>query len=113
MSEYFLTANGIFGKDGKPLEDKTFLLWSFPDQKTLIGRLSLDQKMQWYAHQFQNHPRIYPAELTSEAFKRFWKWQVLVPIKIKRFFYRVKNGEIFKRYQHISEMKSKVKKHGI
>ncbi len=84
---------------------KTFLFYSFPEQKIKISRLTLNEKMEWYAHQFQKMPGQYPVELTTKEFMRFWKWKVLVPMKLKRLFFRIKNGEIFKHYRHISEIK--------
>lgn len=93
--------------------DKSFLHYMFPDQKAKISQLTLDEKLEWYAHQFQKNPGVYPVELTTREFARFWKWRVLIPMKLKRFFYRVKNGEIFKRYPHITEIKKKVKPHSI
>lgn len=91
---------------------KTFLLFLFPEDKAKIAKLSMDDKMEWYGYQFQRHPGQYPVELTSDEFTSFWKWRVLVPTKLKRFYYRVKNGEIFKRYPHITEMKKKLKNGG-
>lgn len=88
---------------------KTFLLYRFPRDKRKIAGLSYDQKMEWYAYQFQFDARAASIELSTPEFARFWKWRVLIPIKFKRFYYRVKNLEIFKHYQHISEMKAKRK----
>lgn len=99
----------LFDREAK---DKTFLLYRFPEQKEKIARLSLDEKLEWYAHQFTN-PLDGVVLLSSKEFEKFWKWRVLMPMKIKRFFYRVKNREIFKRYPHISEMKKKVKLYSI
>ncbi len=95
------------------VEDKSFLLFSFPEQRRLIGHLSLEEKMEWYTYQFQRYAGGYPVELTSEEFKRFWKWRVVMPIRIKRLFYRIKNRQIFKHYEHITEMKKKAKTHSI
>jgi hypothetical protein len=89
--------------------DKTFLLLKFPEDKRKIAKLSSEEKMEWYAHQFQRTPGLYPYELTTTDFETFWRWHVLIPMKIKRFFYRIKNRQIFKRYPHITEIKKKLK----
>jgi hypothetical protein len=89
------------------------LALKFPEDKRRIAKLSHDDKMEWYAHQFQVDPRGAAVNLSTKEFERFWKWRVVIPMKVKRFFYRVKNGEIFKHYQHITEMKKKVKPHSI
>lgn len=83
------------------------LALAFPADKKKIAALTMDEKLEWYAYQFQKKPGAYPVYLVGTEFERFWKWRVLIPIKFKRFFYRVKNGEIFKRYPHISELKQK------
>lgn len=103
---------GLHGKVMKQMR-REMLALQFPQDKKQIARLSYDNKMEWYAYQFEKNPGAYPIHLLTGEFKRFWKWRVLIPMKIKRFFYRVKNGEIFKKYEHISEMKKKVKKHSI
>lgn len=92
-------------------DTKSYLTLSFPNQKAQIGHLTIQQKMEWYAHQIQNSARVgQPAfHLLTPEFQRFWKWRVLLPLKMKRFFYRIKNGEVFKHYQHISEMKKSLK----
>lgn len=90
-------------------KDKTFLLYVYPEDKRRIGKLSLEDKLEWYAYQFQTDPRAAAINLSSKDFASFWKWRVLVPLKVKRSFFRVKNLEIFKKYQHISEMKIKRK----
>ena len=83
---------------------KTYLLYEFPVAKGKIARLSYDQKMEWYATRS-------PEEMiwlgNSNEFKRFWKVHVLWPLRIKRFLYRVKSGQIFKHYKHISESRKK------
>lgn len=95
----------------KPSQSHLLLL--FPDHKRTLRTLSYDQKMEWYAYQFEKNRSTIPVELTTKEFASFWKWQVLIPMKIKRFYYRVKNGEVFKRYSHITEMKKKVKNYSI
>jgi len=92
---------------------KSFLLYQFPDDKRRISALSYDDKLEWYQHQFERQPGVYPVELTGPEFTRFWKWRMVIPMKLKRLYYRIKNGEIFKRYPHITEMKKKVKPHSI
>lgn len=89
--------------------------WKFPDDKSKIRRLSVDDKMTWYGYRIQKAAELnqIAIELTTPEFQRFWKWNVLIPLKIKRAIYRFKTGQMFKRYQHITEMRPKVKKHGI
>ncbi len=82
----------------------------FPEDKKRIAALSHDEKMEWYATR-DAQEMVWLGN--DPEFKRFWKWNVMMPMKIKRLFYRIKNGEIFKRYHHITEMKEKVKKHSI
>lgn len=101
---------------GEPIDDsKTFLLYSFPEQKDKIAKLSHEQKLEWYQHQFAVQQTVgrMPYEFTTPEFAKFWKWQVLIPMRIKRLYFRIKNFEIFKKYEHISEMRAKVKKHSI
>ncbi len=91
----------------EPFDDanRTFLLYCFPEQKNKIAHLSHAEKMEWYSYQFIKMPGHYPIELTTNEFTRFWKWKVLMPMKLKRLFFRIKNGEIFKHYPHISKIK--------
>lgn len=85
----------------------------FPDDKDRIAQLTQDQKAEWYSHQFRRDPGIYPTELTSREFIRFWRWRYYFPIRMRRFWYRLKTFQVFKHYEHISVMKDKVKKHAI
>jgi len=94
------------------VDNKSFLFFNFPDDKKKIAHLSYDQKMEWYAHQFQKNPGVYPVHLVGTEFERFWKWRVLIPMKFKRFYFRMKNLEVFKRYPHITEIKKKREKPG-
>lgn len=87
--------------------------FQFPRDKKNIARMSYNQKMAWYAYQFEKDPRAASIELSTLEFMQFWKWKVLIPMKIKRFFYRVKNGEVFRKYPHISVMKDKMKRYCI
>lgn len=102
---------------GAMAEDKSWLLIPFPHGKRKLAQLSSDQKMEWYAYQFQQDPQRASIVLSTPEFQRFWKWRVLIPMKLKRFYYRLKNGELFKRYEHITDMKKnmkkKMKKHSI
>ena len=79
---------------------KFWLLYEFPARKRAIAKLSHEQKMEWY--QTRN-----PQEMVwlgnSKEFQRFWKFNVLWPLRVKRFLYRVKSGQIWKHYQHISD----------
>jgi hypothetical protein len=80
----------------------------FPRDKDKIAKLSHDEKIAWYAYQFFLHPGGLPYELTTPEFASFWKWRVLIPMKIKRFAYKVKNWQ-FKKHKHITQMSSKDK----
>lgn len=86
---------------------KLHLMWTFPEDKKRLAKLSMEQKMEWYAFQFELNQQQATISLSTPEFVSFWKWQVMVPMKLKRFFYRVKSGQIFKRYQHITDMKKK------
>lgn len=83
---------------------KAYLLYQFPDQKRKIARLDYEKKMEWYASR-DSKEMIFLGN--DRDFQRFWYWHVTLPVKLRRLFYRVKNGEIFKRYKHISEIKGK------
>lgn len=76
----------------------------FPEDKKAIAKLSLEDKMVWYLMQ---DPREMVFLGNSPEFQVFWRWHVVIPMKIKRFYYRVKNFEIFKHYSHISELRPK------
>lgn len=88
----------------KNLPTKLHLLYAFPAAKRKIAKLSYDEKMEWYATRS-------PEEMVwlgnNREFQRFWKVHVLWPLRIKRFLYRVKSGQIWKRYEHISETRNK------
>jgi hypothetical protein len=88
----------------------SYLLFIFPQDRKAISKLTLDQKMEWY---LTREPRTMVFLGNDQDFKRFWKWTVLVPMKLKRLYYRIKNGEIFKKYEHITEMKKKAKQYSI
>lgn len=88
---------------------KTYLLLTFPAQKAQIARLSHEEKMEWYAHQFELRPYDAAVMGTTPEFQKFWKWRVLMPIKCLRFWHRLKNFQMFKRYEHISDMRKKAK----
>lgn len=61
---------------------------------------SWSEKMDWYAT--QNSQQI--VFLGNNAyFLRYWKWHVLIPMKIMRFAYKLKNWQ-FRKHKHISEM---------
>lgn len=94
-------------------KNKTFLMYQFPEDKRRIGKLSYENKLEWYQYQFERRPGVYPVELTSKEFMSFWKWKMVIPMKIKRLFYRIKNREIFKKYAHITEIRKKVKPYSI
>lgn len=96
-------------------DDKPFYSYGFPYDKNKIAKLSIEEKLEWYSHQIQVAAQFgsIAVALTSTEFMRFWKWRVLIPLKLKRFYYRVKNLEVFKKYPHISQMRPKVKQHSI
>jgi hypothetical protein len=85
--------------------------YRFPEDKKKIAKLSLEQKMEWYAHHIQVNARTgsVPLGLISKEFMSFWKWRVLIPLKIMRFAYKVKNWQ-FKKHSHISEIRENLKK---
>lgn len=98
----------IHVKDKK--KDTSFLLYTFPNQKKQIAKLSYDEKMEWYQSR-DSQEMVWLGN--SHEFQRFWHWHVVLPVKLRRLYYRIKNGEIFKHYQPITEMKKKIKKHSI
>jgi hypothetical protein len=110
MSGYFFTLDGkqmpiAKAGPGQILVDKTWLLYQFPERRKEIAGLTYDQKMEWY--QTRNAQEM--VFLGNDAsFQRFWYWNVVLPVKIKRLYYRIKNGEIFKHYKHISDTKKKI-----
>ena len=75
-----------------------------------LRSLGFSQKLEWYAKR-NSQEIVYLGN--NLYFQRYWKWHVLVPMRIKRFYYQVKNFKFFKHYPHISEMKEKIKKHSI
>lgn len=76
------------------------LLFTYPKDVEQIKKLSLDKKLDWYAYQFQcRDPRLTALIFQSPEFTKFWKWRVLMPLKIKRFAFKVKNLELFKSYK--------------
>lgn len=91
------------------IDTQPYLDYGFPEKKKQLAKLSLDQKLEWYAHQFQKSPHDAPIMFNDPAFKSFWKWNVLLPMKLKRLYYRIKNGEIFKHYSSITEIRAKRK----
>lgn len=105
-----ITAEGIIIANYEANQPKPWLLYSFPERKKELSKLNYDQKMEWYATR-DRESMIFLGN--SKEFQRFWKWHVLIPMKLKRLYYRIKNGEVFKHYAHITEMKAKVKKHSI
>ncbi len=92
------------------LMEHPHISYRFPEDKKDIARLSYDEKMEWYATR-DAKDMVFLGN--DPEFKRFWKWRVLIPVRIGRMYYRIKNFEVFKRYKHITEMKAKVKKHSI
>lgn len=87
-----------------PKVEKTFLLYDFPAAKAKIAKLSLEEKNEWYHHQFAKNPAVYPVELTSKEFERFWRWRFYLPTRMVRLFYKVKNFQ-FKRHPGIDKIR--------
>lgn len=92
-------------------EEKTFLLYEFPAAKAKIAKLTLEQKNEWYHHQFSKNPAAYPVELTSKEFERFWRWRFYVPTRMVRLFFKVKNFE-FKRHHDITQIRKQRERRG-
>jgi len=65
--------------------DLALLRW--PDDKSIIAGLSLSEKIYWYAS-LNSQDVIFMAN--TKEFQRFWYWRYLVPLRIKRFLYKVK-----------------------
>ena len=84
--------------------EKTYLLYKFPEQKRKIARLTYDQQMEWYAYNCAQE-MIFLGN--DPEFKRFWYWNIVIPVRIRRMYYRIKNLEIFKSYEHITDTKKK------
>ena len=94
----------IIHQSASVLDAKMYLDYRFPEHKKQIAKLSHDEKMEWYAT--RNYQEMVFLG-NSPGFLAFWKWHVVILIKIKRFYYRIKNLEIFKHYPHISEIRPK------
>lgn len=88
---------------------KTHLLYSFPEHKGKIAALNYERKQEWYA---SRDPKDMVWLGNDKDFQRFWYWTYLFPLRIKRFFFKVKNWQ-FKKHPHVTEMKKRLKKHGI
>lgn len=93
--------------------EREMIALEFPKDKKKIAALSHDTKMRWYAGQFQKDPQAATIMLSTKEFESFWKWRVMIPLRIKRMYFRIKNFEVFKKYPHISEMKKKVKPYSV
>lgn len=75
-----------------------------------LKALNFSAKIEWYSKR-NSQEVVYLGN--NPYFQSYWKWHVLIPMKMKRLFYRIKNGQIFKRYEHISDIKKKVKPYTI
>jgi len=68
-----------------PIEDLTFLKW--PEDRQTLAQLSMSELIMWYAG-------LDPRELVymgqTAEFQRFWFRHYLLPLRIKRFFYKIK-----------------------
>lgn len=95
-------------------KNEPFLEFDFLFDRDRIAKLSMDKKQEWYAHQIQEASKngMVPIQFTSSEFTRWWYWHYVLPLKIKRWFYRLKSGQLFKRYKHISEIKKEREKSG-
>lgn len=78
---------------------------NFPKDKKKIARLSMADKFAWYQLQFEKDPRKAVVTFSTPEFQKFWMWRVAIPMRILRFYYRIKNGELWKRYPHISDLR--------
>jgi len=70
------------------MEVAEFSFLTFPRDRATLSKLRLDELICWYACQ---DPRslIYLAQ--TKEFKQFWYWHYLLPLRIKRFVYRMKH----------------------
>lgn len=91
------------------LKQTPFFSYKFPQDKAKISKLTRDEKMEWYGHQFQVNSYEASVMFSTKEFESYWRWRVAIPIKIQRFFYKVKNGQIFRRYEHINQIRAKRK----
>jgi hypothetical protein len=63
-------------------------LLKWPEDSSTIAQLSLEEKIMWYSGQEPRH-MVYLGN--SPAFKRWWHWHYMMPLKLKRFAYKLKN----------------------
>lgn len=70
------------------LEIGQYSFLTFPEDRATLSRLRLDELIYWYASQ---DPRsiIYLAQ--TKEFKKFWYWNYLLPLHMKRFVYKIKH----------------------
>lgn len=63
----------------------TLLQW--PEDASIIATLSLEDKIYWYSSQ-DARQMIFLGQ--NPKFKRFWYYTYLLPLRIKRFVYKIK-----------------------
>jgi hypothetical protein len=62
-------------------------LLKWPQDASIIAQLDLVELQCWYAGQ-DSREMIFLAQ--NPNFKRFWYWTYLVPLRIKRFIFKIK-----------------------
>ena len=67
------------------LEVLPLLKW--PEHSSVIASLSLQDKIYWYSS-IDAREMIFLAQ--NPKFVRFWYWSYLLPLRMKRFIYRIK-----------------------
>lgn len=72
---------------------KTVQVLRYPEDKAFLATLSLEEKICWYSGQ---EPRYMIYLGNDPTFKRFWFWSYILPLRIKRFMYKIKNVLRFK-----------------
>lgn len=71
-------------------------LLKYPEDASVIATLSLEDKIYWYSSQ---DPRAMIFLAQNPKFKRFWYWSYLVPLRMKRFAYRIKSVLKYKLFR--------------
>lgn len=68
-------------------------LLNWPQDASVIASLSLEDKIYWYSSQDARN-MIFLAQ--KKEFLRFWYFHYLLPLRIKRYLYKLKNVFKFK-----------------
>lgn len=85
----------------------------FEKCKVELKGLSFQGKLDWYANR---DPLERATIARNPYFKKYWQAKVVWRINLLRLYYKIKNRQLFKKYEHISSIKEarkKVKKHSI